>query len=156
MMDFLLGDVGKNRFPICYCHARSCAPLGRVAVGGRFPGLKPRAESCSPFGAKTVPTPPYLSAIRDRSNIGRGVYFIPHFYLLFCVVCFTPLRFRRVKAEGQNFLPLRFQSGRPSIHFPDRRPGSQSFVESHFHNLKHKLGYRLSAPCHALNGPGLC
>ena len=35
----------------------SCAPLGRVAMGGRFLGLKPRAESCSPFGAKTVPTP---------------------------------------------------------------------------------------------------
>jgi hypothetical protein len=25
-------------------------PSGRVALGGRFPGLKPWAESCSPFG----------------------------------------------------------------------------------------------------------
>ena len=26
-----------------------------------------------------------------------------HFYLLFCVVCLTPMRFPRVKAEGQSF-----------------------------------------------------
>jgi hypothetical protein len=26
-------------------------PSGRVALGGRFPGLKPWAEFCSPFGA---------------------------------------------------------------------------------------------------------
>jgi hypothetical protein len=28
------------------------APSGRVALVGRFPGLKPWAESCSPFRAK--------------------------------------------------------------------------------------------------------
>ena len=27
-------------------------PSGRVALGGRFPGLKPWAEFCSPFGAQ--------------------------------------------------------------------------------------------------------
>ena len=26
-----------------------------------------------------------------------------HFYLLFCMVCLTPMRFPRVKAEGQSF-----------------------------------------------------
>jgi len=32
-------------------------PFGaRRREGGRFPGLKPRDESCSPFGAKTVPS----------------------------------------------------------------------------------------------------
>jgi hypothetical protein len=40
---------------------------------------------------------------RDRSNIGRSVFFLLHFYLLFCIVCFTPMRFPRVKAEGQSF-----------------------------------------------------
>ena len=40
---------------------------------------------------------------RDRSNIGRSVFFLLHFYLLFCTVCFTPMRFPRIKAEGQSF-----------------------------------------------------
>ena len=40
---------------------------------------------------------------RDRSNIGRGVSFLLHFNLLFYMVCFTPMRFPRVKAEGQSF-----------------------------------------------------
>ena len=26
-----------------------------------------------------------------------------HFYLLFCMICLTPMRFPRVKAEGQSF-----------------------------------------------------
>ena len=30
----------------------SCALTGRPALGGAIPGLKPRAESCCPFGAK--------------------------------------------------------------------------------------------------------
>jgi hypothetical protein len=34
---------------------KSGALTGRGAVGVRFPGLKPRAESCSPFGAKARP-----------------------------------------------------------------------------------------------------
>src|SRR5271165_7417861 len=43
------------------------------------------------------------TASRDRSN-NRGVAsFSLHFYLLFCMVCFTPMRFPRVKAEGQSF-----------------------------------------------------
>src|SRR5271165_1620152 len=33
----------------------------------------------------------------------RGVSFLLHFYLLFCIVCCTPMRFPRVKAEGQGF-----------------------------------------------------
>ena len=51
------------------------APLclwGASPWGGGSRGLKPRAESYSPFGAKTVPTPPYLSAIRDRSDKGES------------------------------------------------------------------------------------
>jgi hypothetical protein len=32
-------------------------PSGRVALGGRFPGLKPWAEFCSPFRAQTRPQP---------------------------------------------------------------------------------------------------
>src|SRR5208282_1030951 len=43
------------------------------------------------------------TASRDRSN-NRGVAsFSIHFYLLFCMVCFTPMRFPRIKAEGQSF-----------------------------------------------------
>jgi hypothetical protein len=55
-------DIHNYIIFICYCHARFCAPLalGRVAVGGTVSGvetgLKPPAESCSPFGAKTVPS----------------------------------------------------------------------------------------------------
>jgi hypothetical protein len=33
----------------------------------------------------------------------EGASFSLHFYLLLCVVCFTPMRFPRVKAEGQSF-----------------------------------------------------
>jgi hypothetical protein len=33
---------------------------------GRFPGLKPRAKSCGPFGAKNNQKRPYLSAILPR------------------------------------------------------------------------------------------
>ena len=32
-----------------------------------------------------------------------GVSFPLHFYLLFCTICFKPMRFPRVKAEGQGF-----------------------------------------------------
>src|SRR5580700_283492 len=39
---------------------------------GRFPGLKPRAESCSPFGAKTVPTSPSLCPA--TGNYPFGLY----------------------------------------------------------------------------------
>src|SRR5208282_53524 len=43
------------------------------------------------------------TASRDRSN-NRGVAsFSLHFYLLFCKVCLTPMRFPRIKAEGQSF-----------------------------------------------------
>ena len=58
---------------------------------------------------------------RERVGTGQisegGVSLLLHVYLLFCVVCFTPMKFPRIKAEGQSFLPLRFQSGRPSNSF---------------------------------------
>ena len=47
-------------------------PFGARRRGGRYPGLKPRAESCSPFGAKTVLTPCLSGAIRDRSDKKEG------------------------------------------------------------------------------------
>ena len=40
---------------------------------------------------------------RDRSNIGGGVSLLLRVYILLCTVCFTPMRFPRVKAEGQSF-----------------------------------------------------
>ena len=42
-------------------------------------------------------------ASRDRSNIGEVVAFFATFLILFCMVCLTPMRFPRVKAEGQSF-----------------------------------------------------
>src|SRR6202011_5811043 len=61
-------------------------PSGRVALGGRFPGLKPWAECYSPFGRRAqnrgfsprswptalseqIHPKPYLRAIRDRSDV---------------------------------------------------------------------------------------
>jgi hypothetical protein len=37
-------------------------PSGRVALGGRFPGLKPWAEFCSPFGAQNKGLSPKIVA----------------------------------------------------------------------------------------------
>ena len=60
------------------------------------------------------------------------------------------MRFPRIKAQGREFCHCVSRVVDPSIHFPDRRPrvplGSQSFVESHFYNLKHKLGYQRRCP----------
>jgi hypothetical protein len=41
-----------------------------------------------------------------------------HFYLLFCTVCFTPMRFPRIKAEGQSFYHCVSKSGRPTFSRP--------------------------------------
>jgi len=66
------------------------------------------------------------------------VSFPLHSCLLFCTVCSTPMRFPRVKPEGQSFYRLRFQGGRLSIHVSRLsatvrlRPKDQSYVESHF------------------------
>ena len=58
---------------ICYFSA----PLGRVAVGGTVPGvetrLKPRAESCSPFGAKNRPNPLLILAPFGTGQIREKV-----------------------------------------------------------------------------------
>ena len=39
-------------------------PSGRAALGGRFPGLKPWAEFCSPFGAQNKGLSPKIVAYR--------------------------------------------------------------------------------------------
>jgi hypothetical protein len=44
---------------------------------------------------------------RDRSNIGRSVFFLLHFYLLFCTVCFTLMRFPRVNNIGEGQVKYR-------------------------------------------------
>jgi hypothetical protein len=51
--------IGR-RFP---CRTFDLAPLsGRVALGGRFPGLKPWAEFCSPCGAQNKGLSPRIVA----------------------------------------------------------------------------------------------
>ena len=42
-------------------------------------------------------------ARRDRSNIGEVVFFFCTFVLICSVYCVTPMRFPRVKAEGESF-----------------------------------------------------
>ncbi len=44
-------------------------PSGRVALDGRFPGLKPWAEFCSPFGAQNKNLSPRIVAY-NRFHIG--------------------------------------------------------------------------------------
>ena len=144
------------------------------------------------------PSAGIVGTSRDRSNIGGGAYSILHFYLLFCTICLTPMRFPRVKAEGQGFyhcvsrvvdLQLIFQTtghGSPeaerfvlpmrrleafsgirvltcslmSNHFhllcevPQAQELSESFVESHFYKLKHKLGYQPRCPATRLTALG--
>ncbi|MEA3146139.1 MAG: hypothetical protein QOI53_1611 [Verrucomicrobiota bacterium] len=44
-------------------------PTGRVARGGRFPGLKPWAEFCSPFGAQNKRPQPGPDSSGDNSSL---------------------------------------------------------------------------------------
>ena len=67
------------------------------------------------------------------------------------------MRFPRVKAEGQSFYhcvsPERSRCR--TRYFTDGLIlGSQSFVESRFYNLKHKLGYQLRRPATRLTALG--
>ena len=64
-------------------------------------GFKPRAEILQSLRDKNRPNPLFISAILNRSNIGSDVSFQLHFCLLFCVVCFTPMRFPRVATVGE-------------------------------------------------------
>src|SRR5208283_137822 len=60
--------------------------------------ISPRTSGCD-----TVLKSWTVATSRDRSNIGGRRYLPLHFYLLFCTICFTPMRFPRIKAEGQSF-----------------------------------------------------
>ena len=42
------------RSPISLTNSDSTTPLGRIILGSIPPGLKPRAESCHPFGIKST------------------------------------------------------------------------------------------------------
>jgi hypothetical protein len=44
------------------------------ARGGRFPGLKPRPESCSPFGAKNLPKNNRTPARSSNSQLTKHTY----------------------------------------------------------------------------------
>jgi hypothetical protein len=52
-----------HRTPLPLVRTFDLAPLsGRVALGGRFPGLKPWAEFCSPCGAQNKGLSPMIVA----------------------------------------------------------------------------------------------
>jgi hypothetical protein len=52
----------------CSYRVRAGALSGRGAVWAGFPGLKPRAESYSPFGAPNLPNIPQVSAIQPWAS----------------------------------------------------------------------------------------
>src|SRR5271165_4999632 len=64
-------------------------------------------ERCTSIRDRAIALLLFYTALRatsrDRSNIGGGRFILIHFYLLFCILCFTSMRFPRVKAEGQSF-----------------------------------------------------
>ena len=66
--------IGSSDIPLRLVRTFDLAPpSGRVAVGGRFPGLKPWAESSSPFGAKTNLTKPQISPITQIGGMMPGL-----------------------------------------------------------------------------------
>jgi hypothetical protein len=58
-------------YTLCFCcyNARSCALSGRVAAGGRFPGLKPRSKSYRPLRGEE---PSKIALSSRHSDMGLG------------------------------------------------------------------------------------
>ena len=68
-------DIHNYIIFICYFHARSCAPLGRVAVRGTVPGVEtPGLILQSLRGKNPSRPPPYLSAIRSVNNSDKSAW----------------------------------------------------------------------------------
>jgi len=115
-------------------------------------------------------------------QISERAYLLLHFYLLFYTVCFTPMRLPRIKAEGWSFyhcvsrvvdrqfifqtaghgspeaerfvLLMRRLEAFSGVRVLTYSLMSKSFVESHFYNLKHKLGYQRRCPATRLTALG--
>ncbi len=76
--------------------------IGRVAVGGRFSGVKTPGRILQPTsGQKTVPDPPYLDRHSDLSLLSRGL-----------VLCrpSSSMRRRRFRNEKSPIVPQLFCS----------------------------------------------
>jgi hypothetical protein len=104
---------------------------GRVALGGRFPGLKPGAESCSPFGPKNEGLSPKIVA---DSPLGANH---PENYLRAIWDWWRPLR-QRVRPRG-----IFFSKSTPA---EDTRPRAIGLRGGQVHHRLAKYQRRRNGP----------
>ena len=133
-----------------------------------FPPALPALDSLSGYSRVGVGTGYGTGQISEG-----GVSFLLHFDILFCTVCFTPMRVPRVKAEGQSFyhcvsrvvdrqfifhgIRIVLGATQDAISWKEVSQQYRKYLFVHGSlNTKPSSLPLTSAPCHALNSPGLC